>query len=222
MKRCFTCQKMLPLTLFFKEKSKKDGLRSTCKKCQRLHKIMSGKIKGYKRNPYAKVLRCIMCKKSLSISRFPRVGRRCKNCTRIFRNAQACEWRKNPEVACRLRRLEFLRKRKQGWSPLFRKGYFGYRQAHSRIVRNKGRASGFICACGNAAKDWALKPETKIENLRVDNFTKENGKVFSIDMSDYIPKCRDCNMQDGKPTLMGWSQQLLARGLVSHPKGWND
>lgn len=97
-------------------------------------------------------------------------------------------------------------------------GFPGYTGAHDRVKKHRGKAALYVCSCGAPATDWALDHSHITEHWRVDNHTEKfEGKVFSLNLVDYIPKCRGCNLREGSPNDAMWGVKLLKMGKVSRP-----
>lgn len=63
-----------------------------------------------------------------------------------------------------------------------------YRTIHKRLVRVRGSASLRSCVkCDEQASDWAYGHADPSEHY------DERGRPFSMDMSQYIPLCRQCH-----------------------------
>lgn len=74
----------------------------------------------------------------------------------------------------------------------------GFATAHDRIRAERGKASDCDCvSCGRPARDWALRHDA--EQTKV----ARNGRVYSLNVDDYMPMCRRCHWHydhpDGAP-----------------------
>jgi len=64
----------------------------------------------------------------------------------------------------------------------------GYRAAHRRAERSRGRASEYVCECGQPAQHWAfLWRETPRERWMI-----QARHTYSLDEYDYAPMCVRC------------------------------
>jgi hypothetical protein len=64
-----------------------------------------------------------------------------------------------------------------------------YIGAHMRVWRSRGKASGYTCTCGAAAKEWAYTHDTPCPN----ELTSPLGQKYSTDISKYVPLCFRCH-----------------------------
>ena len=81
-----------------------------------------------------------------------------------------------------------------------------YNSAHRRIYRARGDADEFSCLhCGVSAQQWAYDHADP-------NAITDQGPVFSLEPSHYIPLCRSCHKRfDKKPGA------LAAHTAEAHP-----
>ncbi len=69
-----------------------------------------------------------------------------------------------------------------------RKGDAGYRAAHGRITRARGRASERQCIdCHARAHHWSYRHDDP------DELTSPNGQPYSLDPEHYDPRCVPCH-----------------------------
>lgn len=93
MKCCYKCHSDKPLSDFYKDKSRKDGVSTKCKDCARSYKnVGSSSVKTAKK--------CSRCKKTLPVSSFSKNTKRadgyqsqCKSCRSASRNVSTVEER---------------------------------------------------------------------------------------------------------------------------------
>lgn len=66
----------------------------------------------------------------------------------------------------------------------------GYRAAHYRVVKARGKAAEHDCACGcgEAAAEWAL-----IAGGDKVYYCDKTGRAYSLDPEDYAPMARYCH-----------------------------
>lgn len=64
-----------------------------------------------------------------------------------------------------------------------KKEVVGYRAAHLRVEQLKGKAATHNCVCGKPAQEWALDP------LATHTHKDEQGRVWSLNIDDYMPMC---------------------------------
>ena len=63
-----------------------------------------------------------------------------------------------------------------------------YRMVHRKIVRERGKASGYLCIeCGSTAMDWAYQHS--------DPLVTSTDRPFSQDIKHYSPMCRRCHLK---------------------------
>lgn len=69
-----------------------------------------------------------------------------------------------------------------------------YNAAHERVRLKNGRADGKLCIdCGSQAKEWSLTHHS--ESWRVEVGGPEDGKIYSLAVEDYEPRCRSCHVK---------------------------
>lgn len=61
------------------------------------------------------------------------------------------------------------------------------RAVHSWLRADRGRASEFVCPCGERAREWAY------QYTSTDEKADERGYKFSLDLGDYLPMCVSCH-----------------------------
>jgi len=64
-----------------------------------------------------------------------------------------------------------------------------YIGAHERIWRAKGKASNYMCGCGEGADEWAYTYDDPCPNEMVSPL----GQKYSADFTRYVPMCRRCH-----------------------------
>lgn len=70
-----------------------------------------------------------------------------------------------------------------------------YHHLHTNLARQRGKASSYSCACGAPATQWAY------DHSDPDEITDERGRVYSTDVSRYVPLCIPCHRKlDARPT----------------------
>lgn len=74
-------------------------------------------------------------------------------------------------------------KGRQGWH----KPVVNYRSAHGRVTLRRGRASDYLCPCGQRAEDWAYDHEDSSEHK------SPSGLAYSMDPQHYKPMCKPCH-----------------------------
>lgn len=103
-KKCCDCKRILAVTQFNKNKSKKDGLTTECKDCRKKRDalLLQKRSEKNKKNPKEAVgsKTCSRCTETKSLSEFTRdnsradgFGHRCKPCQKAYH----AEWRKDNE-----------------------------------------------------------------------------------------------------------------------------
>ncbi len=96
----------------------------------------------------------------------------------------------------------------------------GYGARHDRLRRAFGPASAHQCAdCDRQADDWSLNAGVPPERLRADAIGYQQGLPFSMEDSDYSPRCHSCHCKlDGRPIE---AERLLRiqRGLALAMRG---
>jgi hypothetical protein len=71
----------------------------------------------------------------------------------------------------------------------------GYAARHDRLRAAYGKASEHSCVnCNEPAIDWSLNPDVSAERLRADADAQSQGLQFSLEDSDYSPRCRACHV----------------------------
>lgn len=139
----------------------------------------------------------------------------CATCGRAFmaknveikrRGGKYCSrecWRANPprtgagpDAAARM-----SVERKGAGNPAYVGDKAGVATAHDRIRAERGKASDHECvSCGRPARDWALRHG--VEQTK----TARNGRVYSLNVADYMPMCRRCHVHydhDAFPRYFG-------------------
>lgn len=89
-----------------------------------------------------------------------------------------------------------------------------YLIAHRQIRKLRGPASKQRCAeCPHQAKDWSLDRGRDVEFLVDKTDSVNRGKQFSMDVMDYIPRCKPChNRADAiRGELHKWSKLTEAQ-----------
>lgn len=92
-----------------------------------------------------------------------------------------------------------------------------YNAAHHRVARARGTASGWRCACGAMATQWAYRGGSDNE-IRGTRTVRQRGRVtvvhstWSPDPGDYAPMCRTCHGRHDRPDyLRGYRHDIDAR-----------
>jgi hypothetical protein len=63
----------------------------------------------------------------------------------------------------------------------------GYGGVHQRVRRALGRASTYLCPCGEPADHWAY------DHADQDERRSEDGLLYSTDLAHYMPMCARCH-----------------------------
>ncbi len=70
----------------------------------------------------------------------------------------------------------------------------GYEAAHDRIRKDRGIARELGCiSCGAPAAHWALNHERARGRVRVNSDGQYSGLPYSLEPSDYDPRCVGCH-----------------------------
>lgn len=70
----------------------------------------------------------------------------------------------------------------------------GYEAAHDRIRKDRGSVRDHDCiTCGKTAAQWALNHERAKGHIRYSTEKKYAGLPFSLDPTDYDPRCVRCH-----------------------------
>lgn len=74
----------------------------------------------------------------------------------------------------------------------------GYRGAHHRVARARGRASDHLCSCGAQARDWAYDGQdpAELSELRA---RQVSPSPYSLDPAHYVPLCGPCHYEVDRP-----------------------
>lgn len=71
-----------------------------------------------------------------------------------------------------------------------------YLAAHARVYRSRGKASEYICQCGNTAQHWAFMWRTTPQERWVLGKEREHRvggiSIYSLDENDYEAMCARC------------------------------
>ncbi len=87
--------------------------------------------------------------------------------------------------------MHYYRIRRNGTTELrdMRRPDAKYRAAHSRIARDRGKASGYSCVdCGVEAQHWSYM------HTDPDELVSDTGQPYSLDPDHYEPRCASCHM----------------------------
>lgn len=69
----------------------------------------------------------------------------------------------------------------------------GYRQAHYRVERARGKARMYFCAdCDVQAQEWSLVDSPEVV-AHISNAANSRGKAYSLNIADYEPLCIPCH-----------------------------
>jgi len=68
----------------------------------------------------------------------------------------------------------------------------GYRAAHVRVEKARGKARLYFCVdCSERAQEWSLGKDA--ENVLISSADNSAGKAYSLDVEDYEPRCMSCH-----------------------------
>jgi hypothetical protein len=111
-------------------------------------------------------------------------------------SVEGCNRRHDAEGLCfthirRLRKggsVDYTREPLRGAdNPSWKGGAIGYVTAHERIYRARGRATGYLCACGRRASHWAYRHDDPAALVDAD------GRPYSVDPAHYDAMCVPCH-----------------------------
>jgi hypothetical protein len=140
------------------------------------------------------------------------IERTCATCGKVFLAAKAeikrrggkycsrdCYRANPPRTGSSPEQIALMKvERKGAGNPCYRGDAVTLGSAHDRIRAAKGRAGEYDCVnCGRPARDWALRHDAEQTK------TARNGRVYSLNVDDYMPMCRRCHWHydhpDGAP-----------------------
>lgn len=186
MKRCPRCGEVKPAGDFHRNRSRRDGLDSCCRACQREYYAANrDKISAQHAVYRASVMRACAVDGCDAIARSNTNGALCQtHYSRLCRTGDV-----GPAT-----RLDMTGEANPRW----RADEIRYRTAHDRVRKMRGRASEYLCVdCTGPAQEWSYQggcPRERTE-FRTSRSGDSRMVAYSPDPDRYVARCIPCHIR---------------------------